>query len=117
MFAKKGQQMIKYTLTMPFQIRQKFRKILNDLMCNEENLKRCIFLLTGCMQIIFKIFFAKHLQFISSYKGKSSHSGSKPGDSGKWYKSLVLDLKGGLWVFKKSQRISTTSDQYFIPLA
>ena len=114
MFAKKGQQMIKYILTMPFQIRQKFRKILNDLMCNEENLKRCIFLLTGCMQIIFKIFFAKHVQFISSHKGKSSHSGSKSADSGSRYKSPVLHLKGGLWILRKSQKMSAASDQYFL---
>ena len=105
---------------MPFQICQKFCKIINNLMCNEENLKRCIFLLTGCMQIIFKIFFAKHVQFISSHKGKSSHSGSKSADSGSRYKSPVLHLKGGLWILRKSQKMSDqyflcqTSDQYFL---
>ena len=30
------------------------------------------------------------------------------------YKSTVLGLKGGLWVFRKSQKISTASDEYFL---
>ena len=29
------------------------------------------------------------------------------------YKSLILDLKGGLWLVRKSQKISTASDQRF----
>ena len=37
-----------------------------------------------------------------------------PEDSGSKYKSPVLYLKGGLWVFRKSQKISTASDQYFL---
>jgi len=37
-----------------------------------------------------------------------------PEDSGSEYKSLVLDLKGGLWVFRKSHKVTTASDQYFL---
>ena len=37
-----------------------------------------------------------------------------PENSGSQYKSPILDLKGGLWVFKKSQKILTASDQYFL---
>ena len=37
-----------------------------------------------------------------------------PEDSGSKYKSSVLGLKGGLWVFRKSQEISTASNQYFL---
>ena len=51
------------------------------------------------------------IQFVT---GKSSHSGSVPEDSGSQYKSPVLGLKGGLWVCKKSQKMSTASDQYFL---
>ena len=35
-----------------------------------------------------------------------------PEDSGSKYKSPVLDLMGGLWIFRKSQKISISSDQY-----
>ena len=37
-----------------------------------------------------------------------------PEDSGNKYKSPVLGLKEGLSVFRKSQKISTASDQYFL---
>ena len=37
-----------------------------------------------------------------------------PEDSGSKYKSPVLDLKGELWVLRKSQKISTARDQYFL---
>ena len=37
-----------------------------------------------------------------------------PKDSGSQYKSPVFGLKGGLWVFWNSQKISTASDQYFL---
>ena len=37
-----------------------------------------------------------------------------PEDLGSYYKSPVLGLKGGLWVFRKSQKISTAIDQYFL---
>ena len=37
-----------------------------------------------------------------------------PEDSGRKYKSPVLSLKRGVWVFRKSQRTSTASDQYFL---
>ena len=45
---------------------------------------------------------------------KSSHSDSLPEDSGSLYKSPLLGLKTGLWGFRKSQKISTASDQYFL---
>ena len=35
-------------------------------------------------------------------------------DSDSQYKSLVLGLNGGIWIFRKSQKISTASDQYFL---
>ena len=91
----------------------------------------CKFPLTGCLQIICKNFFAKLVQSVSlchrlskklkvgrnkdlvCYR-KNSHSGSVPEDSGSQYKSSVLGLQGGLWVFRKSQKISTASDQYFL---
>ena len=37
-------------LTMPFQICKNVRKILNNLNFNQEKLKMCKFLLTGCLQ-------------------------------------------------------------------
>ena len=37
-----------------------------------------------------------------------------PADSGSKYERPVLDLKGGLWVFRKSLKILTAGDQYFI---
>ena len=37
-----------------------------------------------------------------------------PEDSVSYYKNLVLDLKGGLWIFRKSQKISTASNQHFL---
>ena len=45
------------------------------------------------------------IQFVT---GKSSPSGSVPENSYSQYKSPV---QGGLWVFRKSQKISTGSDQ------
>ena len=67
MFAKKFQRIDKINIfekpvTMPFQICKKYCKIINNLMCNIEKLKMCKFLLTGCMQIICKNFFAKLVQ-------------------------------------------------------
>ena len=47
-------------LPMPFQIRKKFCKILNNLIFNQEKLKMCKFPLTGCVQKI-SIFFSKNL--------------------------------------------------------
>ena len=46
--------------------------------------------------------------------GKSGDSGCLPEDSGSSYESPGLDLKGGLLVFRKSQKISTASDQYVL---
>ena len=37
-----------------------------------------------------------------------------PEDSGSQYKSPILGPKKGFWVFRKSQKISTASDQYFL---
>ena len=34
----------------------------------------------------------------------------QPKDSGSLFKSPVLGLTGGLWVFRKSQKLSTVSD-------
>ena len=37
-----------------------------------------------------------------------------PEDLGSWYKGPVLKLKGGLEVLRKSQKILTAPDQYFL---
>ena len=43
-------------LTMPFQICKKIYEILNNLNFNQEILKMCKFLLTGCLQKICNFF-------------------------------------------------------------
>ncbi len=53
-------------------------------------------------------------QKCSLLQEKKSHLGSVPEDSGSWHKSRVLDLKGGLRVFRKTQIISTASEYYFL---
>ena len=65
MFAKKKLYISEKPLPMPFQICKKFCKILNNLMFNSEKLKMCKFPLTGCLQIVCKNFFAKHVQSVS----------------------------------------------------
>ena len=107
-------------LTMPFQICKKFCKIIN-------NLKMFKFPLTDCLQIIFKNFFAKIVQSVSLchrlkvIKIWQLKVGQNKDlvcywkkESFRQLKSPVLDLKGGLWVFRKSQKILTASDQYFL---
>ena len=97
----------------------------------------CKFLLTGCAQIICifaklvqPVFLchrlSKKLKITKIWKlkvvktkiwfvtGKSGDSGCVPEDSGSSYKRPGLDLKGGLLVFRKSQKISTASDQYVL---
>ena len=78
----------------------------------------CKFSLMGCLQIICKIFFAKPVQsvflchrlskklkFIKIWQIKVGQN-----------KYLVCYRKkqGGLWVFRKSQKIWTASDQHFL---
>ena len=73
-------------LTMPFQICKKIFKILNNLIFNQDKLKMCKFLVTGCLQKVCN-FFAKLVQFVSScqrlskklnfYQNLTSGSGSK----------------------------------------
>ena len=48
-------------LTMPFQICKNFGKLLNNLNFNQEKLKMCKFLLTGCLQEICN-FFSQNLE-------------------------------------------------------
>ena len=124
---------------MPFWICKKLCKILNNLMCTNKILKMCKFPLTGCLQILSQNFFAELVQSVSlchrlskklqvikiwqlkvgqnrdlvCYR-KSSHSGSVPEDSASQYKSPVLCRDRGLSVFRKSQKISTASDQYLL---
>ena len=52
-------------LTMPFQICKHFCKILNNLIFNQEKLKMCKLSLTGCLQKMCNVFFAKLVQFVS----------------------------------------------------
>ena len=41
-------------------------------------------------------------------------AGSVPEDLGSQYKSPILGPKKGFWVFRKSPKILTASDQYFL---
>ena len=62
---KNVQKIIKYTFLKSPLICKNICKILNNQMSNQEKLKMCQFLLTGCMQIICKYLFAKLVQFVS----------------------------------------------------
>ena len=46
--------------------------------------------------------------------GQNKDLDSVPEDSGSYHKSPVFDLPGGLWICRKSQKMSTASDQYFL---
>ena len=50
-------------LIMPIQLCKKLMSILNNLMCNKEKLKICIFRWTDFMQIVSKTFFYKNCAF------------------------------------------------------
>jgi len=116
----------KKSLTMPFQICKDFCKTLNNLIFNEEKLKICKFPLTGYLQKFFHFFritcairflMSKVFQKAKFYQNLTSGSGSKQRFSLLQEKAVirpVLGLKGGLWVCRKSQKISTASDQYFL---
>ena len=128
--------------TMPFQICKNCCKILNNLIFNQEKLKKCKFPLTGCLQKICNFHFAKLVQSVSlcqrlskklnfikpwqvevgqnkdlvCYRQKQSFRQCAWG-----LRQLVLKPgfrpKGralGMWVCKKSQKISTASDQHFL---
>ena len=73
-------------LTMTFQICKNFCKILNNLNFNQEKLKMCKFLLTGCLQKICNFFrktcairfcMSKAFQKAKYYQNLTSGSGSK----------------------------------------
>ena len=73
-------------LTMPFQICKNFCKILNNLIFNQEKLKMCKFLLTGCLQKVCSFFrktcaicflLSKAFQKAKLYQNLTSKSGSK----------------------------------------
>jgi len=55
----------------PFQICKNFCKILNNLIFKQEKLKMCKFPLTGCLQKICNLFFAKLVQSVSLCHGLS----------------------------------------------
>ena len=91
----------------------------------------CKFPLTGCLQIIYENFFAKLVQSVSLCHRLSKNLTTESGSKQRFsllqekaviqavclrtpYKSPVLGLKGGLWVFRKSQKMLTASDQYFL---
>ena len=63
---------------------------------------------------------SKAFQKAKFYHNLTSRSGSKQRFSLVQEKAViqagcpVLGLKGGLWVCRKSQKISTASDQYFL---
>ena len=92
-------------------------QISNNLIFNEEKLKMGkfpFFRKTCAIRFLMSQAFqkAKFYQNLTSESGskekiqfvigKSSHSGSVPEESGSQYKSPVLYLKGGLWVFNQS---------------
>ena len=129
----------KKPLTMPFQILKNFCKILNNLICNQEKLKMCKFPLTGCLQKICKFFFAKIMQsvslchrlskklnFIKIWQVKVGQNKDlfcyRQKQSFRQYawglRQLVLKPgfrpKGRALECKKSQKISTASDQYVL---
>ena len=73
------------------------------------------------MQLSFDNLYAKKDK---NYQNLTNKSGSKQifrilqekviiQDSGSKFKSPVLDLNGGIWVFRKIQKISTASDLHF----
>ena len=89
----------------------------------------CKFLLTGCLQIICEHFFAKLVQsvylchrlskklnFIKIWQLEVGQNKDLVcyRKIQSFRQSPVLSLKGGLWVCRKSQKISTASDQYFL---
>ena len=99
----------------------------------------CKFPLTGCLQKICNFFrktcairflMSKAFQKAKFYQNLTSGNGSKQRFSllqekagiqavglrtqAVSIKSLVLGLKGGLWVCRKSPKISKASDQYFL---
>ena len=123
---------------MPFQICKKFCNLLNNLIFNQEKLKMCKFPLTGCLQKICNFFrkncairfrMSQALQKAKFYQNLTSEKESKQRFSLLQAKTVIqavclrtqavsikarfLGLKGGLWVCKTSQKISTASDQYF----
>ena len=118
-------------LTMPFQICKNFCKIFNNLIFNQEKLKMCKFISTGCLQKNLQFFFAKLVQFVSLCQRLSKNvikiwqieMGQNKDlvwyRKKQWFRQYAwglrpLVLKGGLWVCRKNQKISTVSDQYFL---
>ena len=98
MFAKKIVQKWKIILFWkvlePFQMCKKKLLIFNNLMCDYEKLKMCQFLLTGCMQIICKYFFAKLVQFVSLCQRLSNKLGKSKSDNWKWVKRKIQFITG-----------------------
>ena len=88
---------------MSFQICKKFCKILNNLMQNFCNLLPKLLSKKALNYQNLTTESGSKKKFVTR---KSSHSGS--------LQSLFLDLKGGLWVYRKSLKILTASDQYFL---
>ena len=75
--------------TMPFQICQKFCKILNNLIFNQEKLKMCKFSLTGCLQKIFN-FFSQNLCNLFPYvKDFPKSQILSKSDKWKWVKTKI----------------------------
>ena len=73
-----------YILTMPFQICKNFRKILNNLIFNQEKLKMCEFSFIGCLQkkifrktCAIRFLMSKAFQKAKFYQNLTSGSGSK----------------------------------------
>ena len=71
---------------MPFQVCKKFCKILNNLILNQEKLKKGKFPLTGCLQkncnffrktCAIRFLMSKTFQKAKSYQNLTSGSGSK----------------------------------------
>ena len=81
--------LFKKPLTMSFQICKNFCKILNNLNYNQEKLKMCKFLLTGCLQIICN-FFSQNLCNLFPYvKGFQKSLILSKSDKWKWVKTKI----------------------------
>ena len=128
MFAKKGPKndvlyIFEKFLTMQFSICKK--KCANYFWCIKII---CQILYCKTCEICFLM--SKVFQKAKSYQNMTSESGSKQRFSLLQGKAVIqavclrtqavsikarfLGLNGGLWMFRKSQKISTASDQYFL---
>ena len=128
------QKMKNYTfLKSPWPCHLKYAKVFAKLIFNQEKLKMRKFPLTGCLQKICNFFFAKLVQFVSlcqRLSKKLNFSKIWQVEVGQnkdlvcygkkqsfrqcaWGLSPVFGLKGGIWVCRKSLKISQPQTNTF----